>query len=331
MCVVEHCNGGLVASGIMVSTGELVSVCGEGDRQVLSQDGSRKVASFQAASGGVVQVTHVGGVADYKIRTPQLGETAVLIAMDTEGPVVTGQLKVSHVGPQGRNMQLEGFPDGESITVRGACAVSLQDGAVLGIVARAVGSTVFCFRLPVPEESLEVVAEVAKVFPRLNVAAWDLPKLTGVFRVGSDVSSRLAKYGESALRYRLVRAYSDGDLSDAQLDDLVSQGLSEEMLTGVCARFGLHRFADVGVGVVRDLTLDETVSLMYAFVGLVDSYENDDSVRLWLEGVGLIRAEKVGGVRPVVSRRSSGFNVLSGEGDVLLPVDSVGSPTMSGS
>jgi len=328
MCVVEHCNGGLVASGLMVSSDQLVSVCGSGDKQVLFQDGSRRVVTFDTSTNGMTQIARVGGSAEYKVRTPQLNETAVLIAMDAAGPVVTGQLKVSHVGPQGRNMQLEGFSDGENVTVRGACAVSLQDGAVLGIVVRAVGSLVFCLRPPVPQESLEVATEVAKVFPRLSVAAWDLPKLTGVFRVGSDIHLRLAKYGESALRYRLLRAFSNNPkLEESQWDDLVRKNMSDDILSGVCFRFGLHRFADVGEDVVRDLSLAETVSLVLAFVGMVDTHENDDSVQLWLEGVGLVG--DIVGSRPAVERRTSGFNVLSDMGDVLLPVDGIGSPVFS--
>lgn len=300
-------SGRRVGSALSVD-GSLVTAVAPGFYEVDKVSG---LVEFVDRGGGLLTVSRSGCVVPSvsRCRSPQAGESVVLLGLDGSQLLLSDELRVSHVGPYARNFVVTPA-DGLEAGMVGSVAVSLYDGCVLGIMVKEVSQGVFCMGVNAGGDEVRPSAaeEVARVFPKFTVSAWDQGLLSKAFDVAEAVD--LADLGKAELRVRFKRKLLGLAVPHAQWSSRLASVASEAALAKCVDDIGLVSSMVVhnenGVASVAD-----RATVMAALVAVVVMHETTEEVDNWLDALGLWVD------RPSMVRRSSGFDVLAVDGRVL--------------
>lgn len=200
-------------------------------------------------------------------------EKVVIIGTDDAGPYYSPELRVVHVGLNGRTFTLEGI-DGTDLVFQGGLVLAMSDAAVLGVYVRKannrlLGVCEFCVALP--EVTTEVkgfdegrlTTAVMGMFPTLHPSVWQAGLLEEVFTHSScqryEVSKRpfnvgmapLAYIGDAVLRARLGMNMRRTGVASSAWADKTREVLSNAALSAFADRAGLSELVRVGHGTAK--------------------------------------------------------------------------------
>lgn len=263
---------GKVVMGMAVGLGDkLVTSC-DPDIYPFSLAANGGPVVFTEREGFLVYGAHQGAGAPRVTRRASYYERVVIIGVDGIGPYYSPELRVVHVGVNGKNFSLEGMNETD-LMFQGGLVLALTDAAVLGIYVKknhnkALGTCEFCVAYPEVErprssmemDEAELAAEVARVFPTLHPGVWKTGLLEEVFTHSScqkyEVSKRvfnggmspLAFVGDAVLRARLGVQLRESGAPTSSWARRVQAVQSNTALAGFFERTGLTNKIRMGGG-----------------------------------------------------------------------------------